>query len=655
MPLEKLLFMKANNLTFLFLALLISNLLFSQENEVFDKKWIEEIANSESRKFSKKDVVISTHTLNYDVKYHRIELDIDPNFYNIEGIVTTYFESKESISNIKFDLSTKLSVSDVIYNNKSINYSHSNDILTCELNETIPSGKLDSIKISYAGAPSSGESAFTKASHNGIPIIWTLSEPYGARDWWPCKQDLIDKADSVDIIVKSPKEYRTASNGSLISEVIEGDYNTCHWKHNYPIPAYLIAFATTNYVDYSHNYEGRYSNNFEILNYVYPENESTAFEATKYTLKVMDIFEELFEVYPYSSEKYGHAQFGWGGGMEHTTMSFMGGFSEDLIAHELAHQWFGDKITCGSWKDIWLNEGFATYLTGLSYEKIEEKNFQSWLNSTINNVCSQPSGSVYVEDTTNVSRIFSSRLSYSKGAMVLHMLRGKLGDDAFFKSMKDYLKDENTSYAYARTEEFKNIVEESSSVELSAFFSQWVYGEGYPSYNIQWNQDDENNILINIKQDQSDASVDYFQMPIEFKVKDINNIETIVKVENTVDDENFTISFDNEISDINFDPNRWIVSKNNSIAYNPNLSENYWTINNWKVFQNNSSNITIEHEDTKLNSLKVEVYNVSGQLILNKEFNTGISHEINYDFVKGSYLVVVSTKTNKNTFKVSID
>ena len=155
----------------------------------------------------------------------------------------------------------------------------------------------------------------------------------------------------------------------------------------------------------------------------------------------------------------------WGGGMEHTTMSFMGSWSRGLIAHELAHQWFGNKITCGSWEDIWLNEGFATYLDGLVYENFDGQDvFSQWRKAVVNSVTSSPSGSTFVTDTTSVSRIFNSRLSYRKGAMILHMLRYKIGDDNFFQGVKNYLADPTLAYSYAKTEDLQRHLEATSLV-----------------------------------------------------------------------------------------------------------------------------------------------------------------------------------------------
>ena len=154
---------------------------------------------------------------------------------------------------------------------------------------------------------------------------------------------------------------------------------------------------------------------------------------------ILDLYSNLLEKYPFANEKYGHAQFGWGGGMEHTTVSFMIYFERQLIAHEMAHQWFGDKITCGTWKDIWLNEGFATYLAALVIENYDGlAAFITEKANMINNITSSPNGAVYLTDSEalSVNRVFDSRLSYNKGAMVLNMLRFKLGDAAFFKELK---------------------------------------------------------------------------------------------------------------------------------------------------------------------------------------------------------------------------
>ena len=325
-----------------------------------------------------------------------------------------------------------------------------------------------------------------------MDFIGTL--PYGARDWWPCKQDLTDKADSIDVFVTHPRfydthEYKTASNGILVSETVTESNKTNHWKHGYPIPAYLIAFAVTNYsVYFDYAYEGT-DNEFSIINYVYPESLADAQAQTAITADIMEIFGELFGMYPYADEKYGHAQFNWGGGMEHTTMSFMGSFGRSLIAHELAHQWFGDKITCGSWEDIWLNEGFATYLEALTRERIDgNEAFIAWRENTVSDITAKSDGSVRCSDTTDVSRIFDWRLSYQKSAMVLHMLRYKLGDADFFSAVQNYMADPELAFGYARTIDLQNHLEAQSGIDLDEFFADWYVGEGHPSYQLRWYQ-----------------------------------------------------------------------------------------------------------------------------------------------------------------------
>ena len=218
-------------------------------------------------------------TQNYDLKYHRLEWEVDPAENYIKGKVTTYFVPKNrNFQQINFDLSAVLSVNEVRYQGNLISFNLSgNNNLEINLPQIIPVGRLDSLTIDYEGAPpTTGFGSFITSTHSGTPIMWTLSEPYGAKDWWPCKQDLSDKIDSIDVIVRTPKAYRVASNGLLVEENLVGKDKIYHWKHRHPIPTYLIAIAVTNYEVYSDFVPSGNGNSIEVLNYVYPENLNSA-------------------------------------------------------------------------------------------------------------------------------------------------------------------------------------------------------------------------------------------------------------------------------------------------------------------------------------------------------------------------------------------
>src|SRR5690606_24841271 len=295
------------------------------------------------------------------------------------------------MNTITFELVDNMTVSQVTQRGTPLTFSqNNNDEVVITLPQMQNQNVLDSLSISYSGNPiSSGFGSFEVYTRNGDPVLWTVSEPFGAKAWWLCKQDLIDKIDMIDIFITTPRfnpsneEYVAVSNGLELGQTINGSNKTTHYKHQYPIPAYLVAIAVTNYAVYSHTVANN-GNPFDIINYIYPEDLNYAQQRTPVTVDIMNLYTDLFEPYPYAEEKYGHAQFGWGGGMEHTTVSFMGGLSRGLIAHELGHQWFGDKVTCGSWQDIWLNEGFATYLAGMVIENLDgEAAFRSWKQDQI--------------------------------------------------------------------------------------------------------------------------------------------------------------------------------------------------------------------------------------------------------------------------------
>jgi aminopeptidase N len=283
----------------------------------------------------------------------------------------------------------------------------------------------------------------------------------------------------------------------------------------------------------------------------------------------MNLYETLFEPYPFRNEKYGHAQFDWGGGMEHTTVSFMYNFDRQLIAHELGHQWFGDKITCGSWKDIWLNEGFATYLATLVIEDFDGMAaFVSEKQSMIDYITSSPNGAVYLTDAqaTNVNRIFSSRLSYDKGAMVLEMLRFKLGDALFFQGVKNYLADPNLAYKYAVTTDLQTHLEAVYGQDLTEFFNDWIYNQGYPTYSITAQNWGVGQAKFVINQTQSDPSVSYFEMPVPVRIYGALGQQADIVLNNTFNGEEIIMNVPFVISGVEFDPERHLISGNSTIV-----------------------------------------------------------------------------------------
>lgn len=521
--------------------------------------------------------VANPNTANYDITYHRLRLTVNPSEQFISGEVTTKYVAKENLSSVTFDLSDALDVSSVKQRGVNLNFTRSgNNEVTVELPAVQNINVLDSLSINYSGPPtSSGFGAFSVASHNGTPVLWTLSEPFGAMEWWPCKQDLNDKVNKIDVYITAPSEYTSVSNGLQQSKIDNLDgTSTTHFKHNYPIPAYLIAIAVSNYQIY--NQQGGLgtaeSPYFPIVNYLYPETSAANIASVQVTPNIINFYESVFTPYPFRNEKYGHCQFGWGGGMEHTTVSFMtagntGGYSRSLIAHEMGHQWFGDKVTCGSWKDIWLNEGFATYLASMVIQNFDGENaFITDKSNMINSITANTGGAVYLTDAeaTDVNRIFSSRLSYRKGAMVLNMLRFKLGDTNFFQGLRNYLNDPELAYSYAVTPDLQSHLEAASGINLTEFFNDWVYNQGYPSYAITANNLGNGQAKITINQTQSNASVSFFEMPVPVRLTGAGGQQLDIVLQNTVNGQQFIVDVPFVVTGVVFDPKKDIIAKNNT-------------------------------------------------------------------------------------------
>ena len=528
----------------------------------------DEIAKHESSLFTVNNFQESTFTSNYNVHYYKLTLSVDPDTHYISGSVQIQFISKDHLNSIYFELNPILQIDSILYHNSTVNFEHKDHLI--KINTPITANKKDSITIHYQGSPPKTAS-FRTDLHSDVPILWTLSQPYGIIDWWPCKPSLLDKADSTDLFVNCPKEYSVASNGLLQSVTPDGDSHTYHWKTNYPIAPYLIGIAVTKYSEIFFVSQLQ-SGSLPVQNYIYPEDSVEVSTEIFTTDTLLQFYDSLLGPYPFMKEKYGHAQFGRGGGMEHQTMSFMTHFGFGLVAHELAHQWFGNKVTCGSWQDIWLNEGFATYFAGVPLETMYDgKYWYDWKYDNLIRATRNNMFSIFVEDTSTVQRIFNPDLSYGKGGYVLHMLRHQIGDENFYNGIRSYLSDPDLAYKTALTSDFFSHMEIAADTNLDLFKNQWIYGIGYPSFNIEWQQDND---LLNLRliQTTSSLSTPFFNLRVPILVLGTSD-SLWLHINQHTSIQNREIPVDFEVLSIEIDPNLNLISKSNFVINTAILGE----------------------------------------------------------------------------------
>lgn len=614
------------------------------------KMHTENLAFAEGKKTVKMtNYNVNPNTLNYDLKYERLELTLDPAVYNVSGSATLHFLSNQNLNSIYFDLTNVLAVSEVLYHGNNLSFSQlSTKELKIDFTSMLPANTLDSLTVKYAGAPDNAHSAFSTKIQNGTPVLSTLSQPYGAQDWFPTKQSMTDKIDRFDMKIITPSQYSVASNGKYMSETDLGNgTKLSFWRTQYPMAAYLVALGITNYTKF-YDTIGPAGNTFPFINYLYPStaSNSTTMANIAWTAQSMNLFEEHFGPYPFRNEKYGHMEFSSVGNcMEHQTMSSMSSWGQYIIAHELAHQWFGNKITCGTWNDIWLNEGFATFGEHLTYEKIlmTYSQFMNYLLNQKNYITSVSNGSVYVSDANlgNEGIIFSARLSYSKGAYILRMIKWILGDDAFYQALRAYNSNPNYAYGYTKSTDFANSLQNSTGKDFTEFFNDWLYGQGQPSYTIKWNQAN-GNIIFNVSQTQSDASVGFFEMPLPIKVTDSNGEITYFVLNNTSNNQSFEFPYTNTASNVQFNYEYQILENNSTVTYDSTLNTNEIQKSEIKLFPNPVKDIL------NISGLKpaqnFEIYSEEGRLLKKGTMTNSIKIS---ELTKGNYILKINNKSFK--------
>jgi len=461
-----------------------------------------------------------------DVLHYDLDLEIVPATDTLIGVnIITVRCVTGPVSTFNFQLHQNFTISSVQVNGTPITYNRVNVAnVVATLDRAYIIGEEFDLRIAYSGVPvSGGFGSINFSTQNAQDLVFTLSEPFYAYTWWPVKEDNRDKATG-EMAYTVPNTMKVASNGIRQGiDVVAGNKTRHRWATDYPTTPYLFCFSATNYNEFTDTWDvpGVGGQTMPMQFFIYPASDTpTNRNAWLITKQQLTTFSELYGTYPFVNEKYGIYQFGFGGGMEHQTMTGQGGFSSSLTAHELAHQWWGDMVTCATFNHIWLNEGFATYSEALWLEFLPGSTGTPALLSAMSARRPSSNGStaiVYRNDISSASVIFNSNAVYNKGAWVLHMLRHVMGDADFFAAINDYRS--QYEYSTAVTEDFQAVCETHYGSSLEFFFNQWVYNLGAPTYQTAWrniNVNGQNYVELLVNQTQNVAWLT-FEMPVDIR------------------------------------------------------------------------------------------------------------------------------------------
>jgi aminopeptidase N len=632
--------------------------------------------------------LVSGQGSNIDVVYQRCSWRVHPDSPSttapvkyIRGNVTTYFKTKlNDVSQITFDFNNVHTIDSVKYNGAKLTAGNIVWNTSKIIQLTLPAvialpGTLDSLTIFYRGTPPavSGEAlGYQKGGTSSNNYVYTLSESYEDRDWWPCKHDMTDKIDSMDIIVSVPSNFWVATNGIMTDSAVSGASRIFKFKHRYPIASYLVSLGVAKYKRYYRGTVNISGTNVPVVYNLFPGKSNNTYNNILIALDKSKTelvqFSNKYGDYPFKNEKHGYYEFGWGGGMEHQTFSAMGGSaltSWSTIAHELAHQWFGDKVTCATWNELWLSEGFARYNEILAAELVSGLSnpitFRGNIKTSARSLNNTP---IYITNINTSNTIWTSDNNtavYERGCMVVSMLRTLLGDTKFFQACRDYLSDPLLAYQSATTPDVERNFENQAGADLSHFINAWIYGTGNATYSVNWSTTG-NNITVQLNQTRTaGASVPYFAMPVVLKVADASNTSntTLVMYDrgdsifiagtgigagvagNTI---NFTLPF--APATVTFDPNNVTMATGTATKINsfvpPLAAASKISYTNTEVYPNPASNEITVARNVANTSSSVIITDINGKIVLKKVI-VSVTEKINIQhLLNGTYILQVA-------------
>jgi aminopeptidase N len=495
-----------------------------------------------------------------DAQHYLFRLSLSDDTDEIQGEATVTVRLLDpAVSQFSLDLASPadgkgMTVSEVVSAASPLHFTHVSDRLTIALPPQ--AGDLRTVTVRYHGIPASGLRIGPDKYRDRT--FFTDNWPNHAHQWLPIIDHPYDKATS-EFLITAPSKYLVVSNGLLLEETDLGDgRRMTHWKQSVPIAAWLNAIAAA---PFAARYFGTGAG-VPLQTWVYHQdrdNGIVSFEAP--TRDAIEFFSGTIGPYPYEKLAAVEAA-GLNGGAEHATAIFYGESSvtdqpaTNLVAHEIAHQWFGCSVTEKDWDDVWLSEGFATYFTLLNTEHYAGRDaFVAGLTRSLDSIFALqeklPNVAIIHDNLADMQKV-TNRLIYEKGAWTLHMLRGYIGSDKFWAAIREYYRRYRDSNA--STADFRQVVEETTGLDLRWFFQQWLKRPGTPVIDGSWRYNSQaHQVEIDLTQTQPG---DVYRLPLE-----IGFSGGIEKIELMQKQQHFSIAAPQEPPNVSLDPNTWMLMR----------------------------------------------------------------------------------------------